>query len=134
MHPEFVMGIPDVESCFARLWADPITSELRNFAVQVSCYPGLAAVVPDEFLYVEDVFPGSGAPELWARFAQYVQGDEVFPFLGMVGGKAYVCFGYGGTNRGQMFLLDFDFGLFHLDPDYAEFTRKLARKPWPHGS
>jgi hypothetical protein len=92
--------------------------------IQVSRYPSLRDKIPDDLIRIQDAVPFQDADEVYSRIAPLLDGLDVFPILGTLGGHM-LCVGIGKENRGMVSYLDFDFGLFELGP-IDEFARDLV--------
>lgn len=120
------VDIESIKNMLTRIWNEPLCSELLSKKIDISCYSELRQQIPDKFLLIREVFPQAELAEIWGNFEEYMQDDEVFPFLGTLG-EAVICIGYGEKNKGKIFYFDFDFGCFPLEGDMLEdFLSKLV--------
>lgn len=94
------------ESCFGRA---------VEKHVKVARYPKLDDAIPDDTLEIQDMITFAEANEVFERVRPYTEDQPLFPIYGVLGGSILLM-GYGPENRGIVYYLDFDFGLFELEP------------------
>lgn len=110
-----------------KIWNTSLSQELLAKKVVVSLYPKLKEMIPDEFIYLEEIFSESEIEEIWENYKQYLNNDKIFPFIGTIG-EGTICIGFGDDNYGKIYYFDFDFGCFLLDKDLDDFVHKLVNK------
>jgi hypothetical protein len=83
--------------------------------INVARYPKLDDAIPDDTLEIQDMITFAEANEVFERVRPYTEDQPLFP-IGVALGDSILLMGYGPENRGIVYYLDFDFGLFELEP------------------
>jgi hypothetical protein len=97
--------------------------------VDVNRYPDMRSVISDEILFIESLIPFETGAAYLGRIESWLGDVRVFPIFGMLGGHL-LCVGTGEQNQGVMHYLDFDFGLFPLEP-FEVFLSHLIERDVP---
>jgi hypothetical protein len=117
-----------IEPFLSDVWREPLITQILSKKIDTSIYSTLREGIPDEFVFIEEVFPKNELGEIWDNYKQYLSEDKIYPFLGTMG-DAVICIGYGEENLGKIFYFDFDFGALILDDDdLPSFLEKLVEK------
>ena len=116
-----------VQKLIEKTWKAPLSQEILTKKVNVSLYNELKRKIPDEYVYLEEVFPEDEIEEIWDNYKSYLQENKIFPFIGTLG-ESVICIGYDEQNYGKIYYFDFDFGDFLLENNLDSFVKKLVNK------
>lgn len=116
-----------VQNLIGKISDTPLCKELLTKKLDVSLYENLKNKIPDEYLYIEEIFPKDEIESIWNNFKPYLQDIRIFPFIGTLG-EGTICIGYDEKNYGKIYYFDFDFGCFFLEDCLDDFINKLVQK------
>ena len=116
-----------IQKLIKKVWTAPLSQEILTKKVGASLYNELKSKIPDEYVYLEEVFPEDEIEEIWNNYKSYLQEHKVFPFIGTLG-ESVICIGYDEQNYGKIYYFDFDFGCFLLEENLDNFVKKLVNK------
>jgi len=116
-----------IQKLIEKIWKAPLSQEILTKKVDVSLYNELKSKIPDEYVYLEEIFPEDEIQEIWDNYKLYLQEYKIFPFIGTLG-ESVICIGYDEENFGKIYYFDFDFGCFLLEENLDDFLKKLVTK------
>ncbi len=116
------MNIKKVRTDLAPIWNDYVFEKLNGSKLKIDV-SHLEEVTDDE-IQIDEVFLEEDLNEVADQFRDQIKEYAVFPFIEVMGGHV-VCIGISRKNRGEIFYLDFDFGLFKLANNINEFIDSI---------
>jgi hypothetical protein len=116
-----------IQKLIEKVWKAPLCQNVLTKKVDLSLYKEFEKKVPDEYVYLEEVFPEDEIEEIWDNYKSYLQEHKIFPFIGTLG-ESVICIGYDEQNYGKIYYFDFDFGYFLLEENLDAFVKKLVNK------
>ncbi len=116
-----------IQKLIGRIWKIPLSQELLTKKIDVSLYNKLKSKLPDEYVYLEEIFPEDEIEGIWGNYKEYLQEYKIFPFIGTLG-EGVICIGFNDQNYGKIYYFDFDFGHFLLEESLDYFVKKIVNK------